>query len=282
MSLFHSQIPEGSIFYNEETIQALKCSWNVNIIRACLGVMNYGQSGYLVDKNKETKKVKDVIDAAIKLGIYVLVDFHYTGNQLYTNESKQFFQEISAEYKGIPNLLFEIMNEAVNIPWKTLKQYHETIIPVIRENSPDAIIICSTPEYDQNLLEAYNDPITNFNNNIMYTLHFYTSEPGSELLRSSVENILQKKFPLFVTEYGLSLGTGGGGCNKYEMNIWWQMLDKYKVSYINWSISNKSESSAALIPGSTSADVGNDSHLTESGSYVKQMLKNKQPAPIGC
>ena len=32
ISLFHSQLNEGAVFYNEETVYALKCSWHANIV----------------------------------------------------------------------------------------------------------------------------------------------------------------------------------------------------------------------------------------------------------
>ena len=92
--------------------------------------MPYGSGGYLVNKYAETAKVKAVVNAAIKLGIYVIIDFHYTGDILYIKEAKEFFHEMSFEYKGTWNVLYEIYNEAINHSWQELKSYHETIIQV--------------------------------------------------------------------------------------------------------------------------------------------------------
>uniref|UniRef100_A0A915MF24 Glycoside hydrolase family 5 domain-containing protein n=1 Tax=Meloidogyne javanica TaxID=6303 RepID=A0A915MF24_MELJA len=72
MSLFHSQMVEGAVFYNAETVYKLKCNWHVNVVRACLGIMNYGNGGYFVHRELERAKVKAVIDAAIKYDIYVV------------------------------------------------------------------------------------------------------------------------------------------------------------------------------------------------------------------
>lgn len=41
----------------------------------------------------------------------------------------------------------------------------------IRAEDPDNIIICGTPQWDQKVMDAANDPITDVPN-IMYTLHY--------------------------------------------------------------------------------------------------------------
>ncbi|CAK5011743.1 unnamed protein product [Meloidogyne enterolobii] len=310
MSLFHSNLQEGTIFYNAETVRALKCSWRANIVRAAMGVYMFSP-GYLANKNKEKAKIKAVVDAAIANGMYVLVDWHYTSDEIFEEAARQFFKEMSTEYRGVPNVLYEIYNEPVKNSWDVVKRYHEKIIQarylknnkifikndknifdsltrrgerhsfVIRANDKDAIIICGTPWYDQKILDAYSNPIKNYNN-IMYTLHFYASEGGADQLRKVVEIALKRKFPIFVTEHGLTLGTGDGPINEKQTNLWWNLLDKYGISYINWSICNKKENSAALKPGSTPKDVWKDSALTNSGRIVKRMLRSKNPVPAGC
>lgn len=62
----------------------------------------------------------------------------------------------------------------------------------------------------------------------------------------------------------------------------YQFLDANKISYINWSLGTKAETSSALRAGSTPADVCSDSKDTESGAFVKRMLREKNPAPQGC
>jgi len=93
-----------------------------------LGIMNYGNGGYFVHRELEKAKVKAVIDAAIKYDIYVVVSFHYTGDTLYTREASEYFKELSYEYKGRWNMIYEIYNEAIHNNWYTLKQYHESVI----------------------------------------------------------------------------------------------------------------------------------------------------------
>jgi endoglucanase len=102
-------------------------------VRACLGAMNYGNTGYLStpqNKQKEKQKIITVIEAAICSGIYVLVDFHITTNVIHKKEAIEFFKEIFQQYGNSPNLLAEGYNEVVNVDWTVLKAFHEELIDV--------------------------------------------------------------------------------------------------------------------------------------------------------
>ena len=71
MSLFWSQWePE---FYVEKTVSTLKNNWKCNVVRAALAVE---YDGYLVYPQREQAKIETIIEAAIKHGIYVIVDWH--------------------------------------------------------------------------------------------------------------------------------------------------------------------------------------------------------------
>ena len=56
----------------------------------------------------------------------------------YKEEAKEFFDEMSREYKDIPNVLYEICNEpnGEEVTWDdVIKPYAEEMIEVIRNNS---------------------------------------------------------------------------------------------------------------------------------------------------
>ena len=71
MSLFWSQWQPQ--FYNEDTVKNLRDFWKVNVVRVAMGIEH---GGYLENPREEKKKVFSVIEAAIKYGIYVIVDWH--------------------------------------------------------------------------------------------------------------------------------------------------------------------------------------------------------------
>ena len=80
---------------------------------------------------------------------------------------------------------------------------------------------------------------------------------------------------IFVTEWGTCLESGNGGFNQEESDLWIQFMDKYKISWCNWSLNDKDETASILKPG-TSPDGGwTDQDLTESGKYVREQLLQK-------
>lgn len=68
---------------------------------------------------------------------------------------------------------------------------------------------------------------------------------------------------------------GNGFVDAAEAKTWWDFLDGLKISYVNWAMDAKDEKSAALTPGSGSAQVGDSSRWTESGKLVNARLKTQ-------
>uniref|UniRef100_A0A914XV07 Glycoside hydrolase family 5 domain-containing protein n=1 Tax=Panagrolaimus superbus TaxID=310955 RepID=A0A914XV07_9BILA len=204
MSLFWSQwMPQ---FYNQETVVALKCSWNTNVVRVAMGVES---GGYLDNKQAELEKVYAVIDAAIASGIYVVVDWHDHNAQDHRDYAIEFFTNISQKYGNYPNIIYETYNEPLKVSWSdVLKPYHQAVIAAIRANDPNNVIVVGTPNWSQYVDEAANDPITNYNN-IAYTLHYYSGTHRQDL-RDRTTTAINKNLPIFVTEYGTVNADGSG------------------------------------------------------------------------
>ena len=115
-----------------------------------------------------------------------------------------FFELISTEYAGVPNIIYEICNEPNG---ETVRTYANEVIPVIRAHSPEAVIIVGTPVYDRELVMASRDPLAF--DNIMYTLHFYVASHYADL-QGELEAALDAGLPVFITESGLSEASGDG------------------------------------------------------------------------
>ncbi|MCX7725664.1 MAG: glycoside hydrolase family 5 protein, partial [Chitinispirillaceae bacterium] len=108
MSLFWS-LWEGEKFYNRQVVNWLVQNWNISVIRACLGIGQYGS--YDTDPNaaeSQYNKIKTVVDAAIANGIYVIVDYHAHDANLSIDKAKKFFSDMAKEYAGEPNIIWEI------------------------------------------------------------------------------------------------------------------------------------------------------------------------------
>jgi endoglucanase len=277
MALYWSQWKPA--FYNAACVKWLRDDWKCNIVRATIAV---GSEGYKTNPDKEMAKAKAVVQAAIDLGIYVVVDFHETGNgndDLST--SKAFFQDLSKTYKDTPNIIYETWNEPLGThAWNTvIKPYHEAIIPVIRANAPDNLILCGTRTYDQDVDEASKNPIT-ITKNIVYTLHFYAAT-HKQSLRTKAQTALDNGIALMVTEGGASESSGNGALDTTEMRRWTTFMDKNSISWMNWSVADLTETSAALKPGASGNGNWSASNLSASGTWMRQEIRAHNGSAAG-
>ena len=69
---------------------------------------------------------------------------------------------------------------------------------------------------------------------------------------------------------GVSDASGNGGVYLDEADVWMKYLNDNNISYINWSLSDKNESSALLKQDNK---VVSDDSLSESGKYIKNIFK---------
>jgi len=268
MSLFWSQW--GGHFYNENVIKWLRDDWKCTIVRAAIGVES---GGYLTNPQAEMQKAEIVINAAIKYGIYVIVDWHDHNAQNHLEQSKEFFKTIAQKYGDKPNIIYEIFNEPLQVSWTSvIKPYAEEVIKTIRQYDPDNLIVVGTPSWSQDVDVAANSPIQD--NNVAYSLHFYSST-HRQFLRNKATIALNKGIPLFVTEYGISEASGNGNIDLNEANIWMNFMESNKLSNCNWSIMDKAESSAALKPGANTSGGWTENDLTLSGKTIRNYIFSK-------
>jgi endoglucanase len=268
MSFFWSQWMGK--YYNNSCVKWLKDDWNCNVIRAAMAVE---EGGYLTNPELEKKKVFDLVDAAIANGLYVIIDWHDHHATDHLEEAKIFFAEVAQKYRDKPNVIYEPFNEPLQISWASaIKPYNQAIIDTIRHHDPDNLIICGTPTWSQDVDIAANDPLTG--TNIAYTLHFY-SGTHKQLLRDKAKVALNKGVALMVTEFGTTDATGDGFVNKEETALWLSFMDENKLSWCNWSVADKSESSAALVPGASANGGWLINQITSSGSFIRAEMKEK-------
>lgn len=274
MSLFWSQwMPQ---YYNAETVTWLQNDWKCTVIRAAMGVDEDG--GYASNPGIEQEKIFAVVDAAIESGFYVIIDYHSHHAHKNPEMAKKFFTVMAKKYGKYPNVLYEIYNEPLqDASWKNhIKPYADTVIAAIRAYDPDNIIIVGTRQWSQMVTEAAADPIKA--NNIMYTLHFYAVSHG-QYLRDEAEKAMKMGIALFVTEFGDCDYSGNGELGYAQTEEWFAFMDKYKLSWCNWSVSDKNETASILKP---KAGLSNweDYMLTPSGKYIRDELIKKYKADL--
>ena len=178
----------------------------------------------------------------------------------------EFFGEMSELYKDHDNIIYEICNEPnTSAKWSDVKEYANEVIPVIRGNDPDAVILVGTTSWCQDLDQAYADPLEF--DNIMYSLHFY-ADTHRDWLRERAALCIEGGLPVFVSEFNICDASGRGNVNIEEGEKWFELIEKYNLSYICWSLSNGSDSSCVLTADNVKKGGWGDEDLSESGRWV--------------
>ena len=206
----------------------------------------------------------------------MIIDWHILQDcnpQMNKDEAKLFFEEMSKEYASYTNVLYEICNEPNgSTTWEEVKAYAEEIIPIIRANDEDAIIIVGTPTWSQEIDKPVENKIEGYDN-IIYALHFYAAS-HTEWLRERMEYVLEMGTPVIVSEFGTCDASGSGSINQAESDEWINRLNKEGVSYIAWNLSNKDETSAIFKPDCEKTSGFTTDDLTENGLWIYNMLRN--------
>lgn len=262
-------------YVNEDAFRWFRDAWHANVIRLAMYTAESG--GYCTDGDRDylKKLIQDGVSYATALDLYVIIDWHILsdGNpNTYKEEARQFFAEMSAQYAEQDNVLYEICNEPNGgVSWADVKAYAEEVIPVIRENDSDAVILVGMPTWCQDVGSAAADPITGYEN-IMYTLHFYAASHTDDL-RNQMKQAIAAGLPVFVSEYGICDASGNGAIDETQAQAWINLLNDCGVSYVAWNISNKEETSAIFSSSCTKSEDFTEEDLSASGRWLYEMLR---------
>lgn len=265
-------------YVNDKCFAQLHDKWGANVVRLAMYTEEY--NGYCSGDAKNRSDLKKLIKKGVRLAkkhkMYVIVDWHILsdGNpNSHKKEAKAFFREMSREFKGYNNVIYEICNEPNNgTSWKEIKSYAKSVISTIRKNDKKAVIVVGTPTWSQDVDQAAADPIKG--DNIMYALHFYAATHKADL-RNKMTAAINKGLPVFVTEYGICDASGNGAIDKKEADRWIQTMDEYGVSYIAWNLSNKQESSSIIKSSCSKVSGFKKSELSDEGKWLYHLLRKK-------
>lgn len=265
-------------YVNDKCFAQLHDKWGANVVRLAMYTEEY--NGYCSGDAKNRSDLKKLIKKGVRLAkkhkMYVIVDWHILsdGNpNSHKKEAKAFFREMSREFKGYNNVIYEICNEPNNgTSWKEIKSYARSVISTIRKNDKRAVIVVGTPTWSQDVDQAAADPIKG--DNIMYALHFYAATHKTDL-RNKMTAAINKGLPVFVTEYGICDASGNGAIDKKEADRWIKTMDEYGVSYIAWNLSNKQESSSIIKSSCPKVSGFKKSELSDEGRWLYHLLRKK-------
>lgn len=262
-------------YINYDSFRTLRDDWNTNCIRLAMYTAEYG--GYCAGGDKEQLKqlVRDGVSYATELGMYVIVDWHILSDcdpNQNKDEAIAFFREMSEAFADNDNVLYEICNEPNSgTSWDSIKSYAEEVIPVIREQKPDAVILVGTPTWSQEIDKSAASPLTF--DNVMYTLHFYAGTHKDDL-RNRLETCAQNNLPVFVSEFGMCDASGNGANDFDSTTKWLDLLNKYQISFCCWNLANKDESSSVFKAASTALSDWTDEDFNESGRWIREYFRS--------
>ena len=214
--------------YTTKQAIANTAAYGANLFRVA---MYTGEGGYLSSPAQIKKAAYAAMDAAIENDMYVIIDWHILSD---------------------------------GDPLTHLKEA-QALVKTIRSNAPDSIILIGSGTWSQDLQDPAADPVVG--TNLMYTCHFYAGTHGA-WLRQRIADAQKRGLAVFVSEWGTSRADGSGGVFTQESETWLNFLHQNGISWANWSLCDKNETSAALKPGTPTNRPWTGNDLTPSGKFV--------------
>ncbi|MBT0587822.1 glycoside hydrolase family 5 protein [Alteromonas oceanisediminis] len=267
----------GEAFYNAGVVETVAKDWNASVIRAAMGADSGGS--YIKDPEANKARVIAVVEAAIEQGIYVIIDWHSHRAEDIEAQAVAFFSEMATRFGDSPNVIYEIYNEPLNTTdWQDdVKPYANKVISAIRKIDPDNVILVGTPTWSQDVDLAAKDPLIGYAN-IAYVLHFYAGT-HKQPLRDKAQKAIDAGLTLFVSEWGSVEATGDGDIDLEESLRWLVWIKQNHLSHVSWSITNKQEGSAMLLPHAPTNGKWKDEHLSPNGLFLREIFRAWQVTP---
>lgn len=264
-------------YITDETFYDLAHVMGVNVFRMALYTYGMGSFGYCTggDKDKLYGLCLKGVELGEKNDLYIILDWHILSDgdpNKYLEDAKEFFAKASKDCKDKKNVIYEICNEPNKVDWPAIKEYARTIIPIIRNNDPDALIIVGTPEWSSRVDIAAEDPLEY--DNLLYALHFYSASHKQEA-RNNVQKAIDKGLPIFVSEYGITASTGNYPYDIEEADRWIGFLEDNGISHVMWNFSKVSESSAAIKPSVLKTSGFEYEDFSISGQWLIDMIRKR-------
>lgn len=215
-------------------------------------------------------KVEEGISYATQLGMYVILDWHILsdGNpKTHQKQALSFFTRFAKKYRKQKNIIYEICNEPNgDVTWqRDIKPYANKVIHRIRKYDKKNIIIVGTPTWSQDVDIVAQSPLKQ--KNLVYALHFYAAT-HMDWNREKLLKAYNAGLPVLVSEFNICDASGNGGLDKKSGRKWMNLINKYKMGYVAWNISNKNESSAFIKPGCKKTGGFSKKDLTASGRWI--------------
>ena len=289
MSLFWSDAT-GIPYYNKNVISWAAENLPMDVFRFAMGINYYDSNGgtsNALDKNYSYAGAPDgykgtvdqMVQAAIENDIYIIIDWHSHRADSEQAIAKEFFKEMAEKYKNVPNVIYEIFNEPVNQGWGTIQSYANAVIPGIRANTENLVLV-GTPSWSQ--MTQYGGVS---GTNVGYVLHFYAGTHSVGEYGGRATQAKSAGNAVFITEWGTTNADGAGSPSSGSTQSWMEFMDNNNISNCNWSLravgsqyaTDGKQETSALFNGGTDGDLNtigklNSATYSASGKLVQPYL----------
>ena len=265
------------------SLDALANDWKADVLRIAMYIQ---EGGYETNPRKFTDMVHGYIEEATKRGLYALVDFHQLspGDPNYNlSRAKTFFKEIAARHKDKTNIIYDMANEPNGVSWAKVKSYAEALIPTIRAEDPDGLVLVGTHGWSTFGLSDGKDPQEVIKNkinatNLMYTFHFYANSHKQKYIDTLSK--VADQVPVFVTEFGTQTASGDGANDFATSQKYIDLMSEKKISWTNWNFSDDKRSGAVFKGGTCAGNnFAGTSVLKPAGVWVRDRTRTPDDFP---
>lgn len=268
----------GLLWYPEYTNYASICETKkqgANMFRIAM-YSDDTSGGYVQQPDLSWKLMQSAIENTLAADMYAIVDWHVLNDQNPLGnvaQAKQFFAAVSALYGKEEGLIYEICNEPNGgTTWEEIAEYANQVIPVIRANAPDAVILVGTPDYSYSITAVNKDALSY--ENLMYSYHFYAGQYDSAY-KNMITDCRKSGIPIFVSEWGINTEQDKEGALEQGRQFA-EYLNEEGLSFAVWSLCNKEEAFSVLKPECKKYTGWKESDLTDVGKIAFSALKGKK------
>lgn len=266
--------------FNDQVVATFGYDWGCDIIRIVVTADSEDGQDYNKDPDTYFNTVCKYTDTIIEEGLYVVIDWDIHGDPMKNKDNAvDFFSRISAIYGDKENIIYEICSEpsgkhfdddTKDVNWSRIKKYANEVTSAIRENDPDNIIICGTPDSSSGIDQITEKPLKG--DNICYAVHNYVHGAEDDL-RNKCTAVMEAGLCLVASDWNTLNGEAAA-------SEWLAFLEQNKISWIGCSVGSTSpDGTDALVYSSYEPTEGKvlighwpEDDMTEAGLFLRDKL----------
>ncbi|MDD3139237.1 MAG: cellulase family glycosylhydrolase [Lachnospiraceae bacterium] len=262
-------------WYNVDSLKTIK-NWGINTIRLTFSPEQYCQNPSIIADYEK------YIDLCTESGLYTIISWQVIGNpKEYASSASTFFNVLSKKYAESPYVIYEICNEPFDSTWDEIKSYSDKIIPAIRKNSPNSLVLVGLPYTSNTITDSVKSVIGDElpYSNIVYTHHIYTGQSMTQSRLDNITEVLKNNIPIMISEWSGTMSNGTDGFNTSTAKTFMRFLENNQLSWVFFNMSDIQYKLAANIPYDSSMVVHGrwsntleDPLLSDAGLFIKHYM----------